>query len=400
MCRSCEAQSACLEFALSDQPGLGRLGRHLRGGAPQAAPGLGLPASATPPDLTVTPRRPSPASQQRHPDLGHGPPPRRVDRAGARIVPSSSERTSVRTIDRPRPGGLVGSKPTGAPRRRRPRRRRARRPSRRRPSTTVPPPPPAGKAWSAAFWSSSLSTTASGVATAAGTTPGSPSTMQRIGRSGTAKASSAMRVRSRDDVEEGHVLARLAGEDLVHQGDRPHPADRLLDGGLGLGRLEPAALQAQQRRDRLEVVLHPVVDLPDGGVLGQQQPVAPAQLGDVSQQDDGAGDLARRSTQRDAAQGDGDLGPALELAVTGSGPSKAPRIGVSSRPSSPRRMPSALAWMPMPVQRRDAVGGRVLHPHLAVEDDHAVADAGQGVGVGVLLLEGELGRRRSSGRTG
>ena len=35
-----------------------------------------------------------------------------------------------------------------------------------------PPPPPAGKAWSAAFWSSSVSTTASGVATAAGTRPG------------------------------------------------------------------------------------------------------------------------------------------------------------------------------------------------------------------------------------
>ena len=38
------------------------------------------------------------------------------------------------------------------------------------------------------------------------------------------------------------------------------------------------ALQPQQRRDRLQVVLHPVVDLPDGGVLRQQQAVPLAQL--------------------------------------------------------------------------------------------------------------------------
>ena len=36
---------------------------------------------------------------------------------------------------------------------------------------------------------------------------------------------------------------------------------------LASGDDEPAALQAQQRRDRLQVVLHPVVDLADRGVL-------------------------------------------------------------------------------------------------------------------------------------
>ena len=53
---------------------------------------------------------------------------------------------------------------------------------------------------------------------------------------------------------------------------------------LGLGRLEAAALEPQQRRDRLQVVLHPVVDLADRGVLGEQQAVPPAQLGDVAEQ--------------------------------------------------------------------------------------------------------------------
>ena len=38
-------------------------------------------------------------------------------------------------------------------------------------------------------------------------------------------------------------------------------------------RRQPSALEPQQRRDRLEVVLHPVVDLADRGVLGEQEPV-------------------------------------------------------------------------------------------------------------------------------
>ena len=36
------------------------------------------------------------------------------------------------------------------------------------------------------------------------------------------------------------------------------------------GEVDPAGLHPQQGRDRLQVVLHPVVDLPDGRVLGDQ----------------------------------------------------------------------------------------------------------------------------------
>ena len=49
-------------------------------------------------------------------------------------------------------------------------------------------------------------------------------------------------------------------------------------------RADPAGLQPQQRRHRLQVVLHPVVDLADRGVLGDQLPVAAAHLGDVADQ--------------------------------------------------------------------------------------------------------------------
>ena len=55
---------------------------------------------------------------------------------------------------------------------------------------------------------------------------------------------------------------------------------------------DPPRLQAQQRRHRLEVVLHPVVDLADRRVLGEQLALAAAQLGDVAQQQQRAGALA------------------------------------------------------------------------------------------------------------
>ena len=62
-------------------------------------------------------------------------------------------------------------------------------------------------------------------------------------------------------------------------------------------------------------------------------------------------------------------GPRSTSRVTGSGPAKAARIGASSRPSSPSRMPSALAWMPMRCSAETPLGERVLDPHLAVEHD-------------------------------
>jgi hypothetical protein len=45
-----------------------------------------------------------------------------------------------------------------------------------------------------------------------------------------------------------------------------------------------APLEAEQRRDRLQVVLDPMVDLADRRVLRHQQPIANAQVGDVAQQ--------------------------------------------------------------------------------------------------------------------
>ena len=135
---------------------------------------------------------------------------------------------------------------------------------------------------------------------------------------------------------------------------------------------EPAALEAQQRRDRLEVVLHPVVDLADGGVLRQQQPVAAAQLGDVADQHDGARHLAPIG-DRQAPEHHGDLVAALDL-LDG-------RLAEVERRLDQRLVEAELAEaQPLgvgvdadPVQRRHGVGRGVLDPPAGIEEQHAVA---------------------------
>jgi hypothetical protein len=80
------------------------------------------------------------------------------------------------------------------------------------------------------------------------------------------------------------------------------PAYRLLQRHPRLDGIHPAGLQAQQRGHRLQVVLHPVVDLPDGGVLGHQRAVPPAHLGDVADQHQRADRHAGRQQRQGARE--------------------------------------------------------------------------------------------------
>jgi len=105
---------------------------------------------------------------------------------------------------------------------------------------------------------------------------------------------------------------RGPGQDLVHQRDRPDTALGLVQRLSARLRRHPPGLQAQERGDRLEVVLHPVVDLADGGVLGQQKPVQASHVGDVAEQDHGAGDRPV-GHERDAVHEHHDVGSALDL---------------------------------------------------------------------------------------
>ncbi len=144
-----------------------------------------------------------------------------------------------------------------------------------------------------------MSTIASAVAASEGSTPKQPSRRTRTRLAEHADLGDHPPQRVDDLVEVDPLLDRLA-QRLVHDRDRADPADRLLQRQPGRLGVHPPRLQAQQRGDGLEVVLHPVVDLADRGVLGHQLPVAPAQVGDVAHQDQRP-DVVPLRAQRDGA---------------------------------------------------------------------------------------------------
>ena len=104
------------------------------------------------------------------------------------------------------------------------------------------------------------------------------------------------------DLGEPDLVVRTLGQRLVHYRDGADASHRLPEGLPGLFALQPPGLEAQQRRDGLQVVLHPVVDLADGGVLGHQLAVATSQLSHVTHQDNGPG--RRASIQQGEAMAD------------------------------------------------------------------------------------------------
>ena len=98
----------------------------------------------------------------------------------------------------------------------------------------------------------------------------------------------------------------------MHEGDRSDAANRFGDRCLGFLRCEPAGLQPKQRRDGLQVVLDPMVDLANGGVFREQQPIASTQLGDIAQHQHATGDFAVFD-DRDTSRQQGDIGVLVEL---------------------------------------------------------------------------------------
>ena len=97
-----------------------------------------------------------------------------------------------------------------------------------------------------------------------------------------------MRSTPADHVVEVDEVAGRLRQRLVDERDRADPRHALVERLLGLLRVEPPRLQPQQRRDRLQVVLHAVVDLADDRVLEHEHAVAAAELGDVLHEDEPA----------------------------------------------------------------------------------------------------------------
>ena len=191
-----------------------------------------------------------------------------------------------------------------------------------------------------------------------------------------------------DDLVELHLLAGPDRQGLVHQGDRAHPPHRLLQGRPGLGGRQPAGVEAQQRRDRLQVVLHPVVDLADGGVLGDEHPVPAPQVGHVAHEHDRPGGPAVLE-QRDAAHQHHHVAPLDLLGDRQPDGEGSPHRRLVEADLA-QAGPVGVAVDPHPVQDRHEVGGGKVDPGGGVEAGHPVTDAGGLVGLGLLRPEGEL----------
>ena len=175
------------------QPGGRHLGRHHRRGAPQAAQGLaGQAANGRLADLAHVARSCVGSATRSADRRGVGA--ERHREVDARpVVAAQLDRAAQlaghqRLHDRePEAARLLEREPGRAARRRRRRRRRRARRRRVRAARGSCPrcaPSPRGNAWSTAFCMSSLSTTASGVATSPGSSPASPSTSKRRSRVG------------------------------------------------------------------------------------------------------------------------------------------------------------------------------------------------------------------------
>ena len=182
-------------------------------------------------------------------------------------------------------------------------------------------------------------------------------------------------------------------------GDGGHPALGLGQGLTGLLVRGTAGLHAQQRRHRLQVVLDPVVDLPDGGVLIEQNLLTPTHLGDVTYQEHRPG-TAPLERQRDGAHRqehspDLDLGepglPAHEdhgqrLIDGGTG-------GNDRGDGLGQQDPLQLALNPQAVEAGAPVGADVDNPPLLVQAQDAVGHARRAVADrGAGALDGEVAR--------
>lgn len=181
------------------------------------------------------------------------------------------------------------------------------------------------------------------------------------------------------DLVELHALVEVLGERLVDDGDRADPADRLhqrLPPALGV---DPAGLEPEQGGHRLEVVLHPVVDLPDGGVLGHQLAFAAAQFRDVAEKDQRT-DVGALGPQRDGPELDDTVAP-LHLRLARRPPAgqlhhrlvdRAPGRGQFGRGLA-QVVPDQVGGEAEPVVRREGVRGGVLDDAVGVQADQAVS---------------------------
>ena len=164
---------------------------------------------------------------------------------------------------------------------------------------------------STAFVTSSVSASASGVAYSLGSVPKRPVERVRARVFGAA-ATSATSLSTRSNTSSKSTFCARPSESVscttAIADDPPHRLGERLARLVGV---RAARLDAQQRRDRLQVVLDAVVDLADRRVLGDELLLLMADLGDVAAEHDRADPVAAIA-QRDRPQRHGDA-PRLDV---------------------------------------------------------------------------------------
>ena len=184
--------------------------------------------------------------------------------------PRLRDSSPVEVRGRPRPSSLISTRS---------------RPSSRGRSHPAPGPTRSASPCSTAFWHSSVITIARLVATSAETSPKLPRRTRRDPAPGSRDVAHHPQQPVRHPIELDDLVEGL-GERLVHDRDGGDPGHRVGQRDLRLGRVDPPGLHPQQRGHGLQVVLHPVVDLPDGGVLGDQLALLAAQVAHVAAEHD------------------------------------------------------------------------------------------------------------------
>ena len=191
------------------------------------------------------------------------------------------------------------------------------------------------------------------------------------------------------------VLPRLQRQGLVDDGDRGHPQLGLGERRARLLAAGPTPLQPQHRRDRLQVVLDPMVDLADRRVLADQRPLATPQVGDVLAEHQGPDPLAL-PLQRDATQQHGggrvlDVGPAGDASGGDGGQRLVHGSGAVREADGQlgQRGADDVGGQAEPAEGADGVGAGVGHHARGVQAQDAVAHPRCGAGVVAGLGHGE-----------
>ena len=171
----------------------------------------------------------------------------------------------------------------------------------------------------------------------------------------------------------------------MDDGNRTDAAHGFVERRTRLVGLDATRLKSQQRRDRLQVVLHPVVDLANGRVLGHQGAVTAPDLGRIADENDASG-VTAVLVQRDAAQrhdGAGvlDLGSTRCATRCHHRKSLVDRTGSTSQLGARTRQIDAhqIGRESQSVIRRTRVGAGEADKSLTVDSDESVADTRRNV---------------------